>query len=70
MQQIVNYKNDPGNGYTNTLLCFMQIFAVSNRSNTFYFANNLNRHFQFGADERFLPVYQWAAPDNKKNRPS
>ena len=40
MQQIVDYKTDPGNGYSNTLLCFMQLFIVSNRSNTQYFANN------------------------------
>ena len=46
MQQIVDYKNDPGNGYTNTLLCFMQLFIVSNRSDTWYFANNNNRHFR------------------------
>ena len=26
MEQIVNYKNDPGNGYTNSLLCFIQLF--------------------------------------------
>ncbi|MBS1614424.1 MAG: type I restriction endonuclease subunit R, partial [Bacteroidetes bacterium] len=25
MQQIVDYKNDPGNGYTNSLLCFIQL---------------------------------------------
>ena len=66
MEQIVDYKNDPGNGYTKTLLCFMQIFIVSNRSDTWYFANNNNRHFSFNADERFLPVYQFAAEDNKK----
>ncbi len=66
MQQILNYKNDPGNGYTNTLLSFMQLFIVSNRSNTWYFANNNAEHFAFGADERFLPIYQWATPDNKK----
>ena len=40
MQQIVDYKNDPGNGYTNSLLCFMQLFIVSNHTNTYYFANN------------------------------
>ena len=40
MQQIVDYKNDPGNGYTRTLLCFLQLFIVSNRSDTWYFANN------------------------------
>ena len=28
MQQIVDYKNDPGNGYTRTLLCFVQLFVV------------------------------------------
>jgi type I restriction enzyme R subunit len=66
MQQIIDYKNDPGNGYTNSLLCFMQLFIVSNRSNTCYFANNRNQHFSFNADEQFLPVYQWAGEDNKK----
>ena len=66
MQQIVDYKNDPGNGYTNSLLCFIQLFVVSNRSNTFYFSNNRNQHFSFNADEQFLPVYQWASEDNKK----
>lgn len=66
LQQIVDYKNDPENGYTNTLLCFMQLFAVSNRSNTWYFANNHIEHFNFNADERFLPIYQFANIDNKK----
>jgi type I restriction enzyme R subunit len=47
MQQIVDYKNDPGNGYNKTLLCFLQLFIVSNRSNTWYFANNNSRHFSF-----------------------
>ena len=66
MQQIVNYKNDPGNGYTKTLLCFLQLFIVSNRSDTWYFANNNSRHFSFNADERFLPLYQFAGEDNSK----
>ena len=66
MQQIVDYKSDPGNGYTNSLLCFMQLFIVSNRTNTCYFANNNNAHFSFDADEQFLPVYQWASEDNRK----
>ena len=66
MQQIVDYKADPGNGYTHTLLCFIQLFVVSNRSNTFYFANNRAQHFAFSADEQFLPVYQYAAEDNRK----
>ncbi len=64
--QIVEYKNDPGNGYTHTLLCFMQLFIVSNESNTYYFANNHNQHFSFNADERFLPIYQLANEDNHK----
>jgi hypothetical protein len=29
MEQIVEYKNDPGNGYARTLLCFVQLFIVS-----------------------------------------
>ncbi|ODT98748.1 MAG: DEAD/DEAH box helicase [Rhodospirillales bacterium SCN 65-16] len=66
MEQIVEYKNDPGNGYTRTLLCFLQLFIVSNRDQTFYFANNNARHFAFNAEERFLPVYEFADVDNKK----
>ena len=66
MQQIVDYKNDMGNGYTNSLLCFIQMFIVSNQTNTYYFANNNNQHFNFNADENFLPVYRWADEDNRK----
>lgn len=66
MEQIVDYKNDPGNGYSKTLLCFLQLFIVSNRTNTYYFANNNTRHFAFNADERFLPIYQFADEDNHK----
>lgn len=66
MEQIVEYKNDHGNGYTKTILCFLQLFIVSNRDRTFYFANNNARHFAFNAKERFLPVYEFADVDNKK----
>ena len=66
MQQIVDYKSDPGNGYTNTLLCFVQLFVVSNRDRTYYFTNNNKKHFAFNADERFLPVYEFADSKNKK----
>jgi len=66
IEQIVEYKNDPGNGYTNSLLCFIQLFIVSNESNTYYFANNSKEHFCFNADERFLPIYQLADEDNNK----
>ena len=66
MEQIVDYTNDPGNGYTKTLLCFLQLFIVSNRDSTYYFANNNARHFAFNQDERFLPIYQFADEANKK----
>lgn len=66
IQQIVDYKNEPGNGYGNSLMCFMQLFIVSNRSNTYYFANNKNKHFAFNADEQFLPIYQLADEKNNK----
>ena len=66
MEQIVDYKNDPGNGYAKTLMCFVQLFIVSNLTDTWYFANNNARHFAFDADERFLPIYQFAAEDNTK----
>jgi type I restriction enzyme R subunit len=49
------YGNDEGNGYINTLLCFMQLFIVSNHTKTWYFANNNIQHFDFDADEKFLP---------------
>lgn len=66
MEQIVGYKKDPGNGYSRTLLCFLQLFIVSNRTDTWYFANNNARHFAFNAEERFLPIYQYADEANKK----
>ncbi len=66
MQQIVDYKNEAGNGYGNSLLCFMQLFIVSNKTNTYYFANNKNQHFAFNADEQFLPIYQLADENNNK----
>ncbi|MDH2924705.1 type I restriction enzyme R subunit [Nicoletella semolina] len=66
IEQIIEYKNDTGNGYTNSLLCFMQLFIVSNESSTYYFANNQNKHFAFAADERFLPVYRFADESNRK----
>lgn len=66
MQQIVDYKNVPGNGYGNSLMCYMQLFIVSNRSNTIYFANNQKQHFQFNADEQFLPIYHLADEQNNK----
>ena len=66
MEQIVDYKNDPGNGYGRTLLCFLQLFIVSNRTDTWYFANNNAPHFAFNAEERFLPIYQHADESNRK----
>ncbi len=66
MAQIVGYKEDTGNGYSNTLLCFIQLFVVSNRIKTWYFSNNSPQHFSFNTDECFLPVYEFADKDNKK----
>ena len=66
MQQIVDYKNEPGNGYGNSLMCYMQLFIVSNGTRTIYFSNNKNQHFQFNADEQFLPVYELADLNNQK----
>lgn len=67
VEQIVNYKQDRGNGYTNTLMCFMQLFIVSNGgSDTMYFANNNDEHFHFDASNTYLPVYHAADIDNHK----
>lgn len=53
MEQIIDYRKDPGNGYTKTLLCFVQLFIVSNRTDTWYFANYNVRLFAFDADAVF-----------------
>ena len=66
MEQVVDYKNDARNGYAKTLLCFVQLFVVSDGANTWYFANNDAWHFAFDADEQFLPIYQFADEDNTK----
>ena len=67
VEQIVSYKQDRGNGYTNTLMCFMQLFIVSNGgSDTMYFANNNDEHFLFDATNNYLPVYHAADRDNHK----
>ncbi len=66
IEQIVQYKKDSKNGYTNSLLCFMQLFIVSNRTETLYFANNHNKHFKFNANECFLPIYKLANKQNKQ----
>lgn len=67
VEQIVRYKQDRGNGYTNTLMCFMQLFIVSNGgSDTMYFANNNDEHFHFDATNNYLPVYHAADQDNHK----
>lgn len=67
VEQIVNYKQDRGNGYTNTLMSFMQLFIVSNGgSDTMYFANNNDEHFHFDATNNYLPVYHAADPANHK----
>ena len=68
MEQIVEYKNDKGNGYLNSLMCFMQLFVVSNGNDTYYFSNNNNQHFNFNADEQFLPIYQMAKDNNTSIR--
>ena len=66
MQQIVDYKKAPGNGYGKTLMCFLQLFIVSNLNDTWYFANNNNKYFNFDAGNHFMPLYQFADENNQK----
>lgn len=67
VEQIVRYKQDRGNSYTNSLMCFMQLFIVSNGgSDTMYFANNNDEHFHFDATNNYLPVYHAADRNNRK----
>jgi type I site-specific restriction-modification system R (restriction) subunit len=53
MEQIVEYKHDAGNGYTKTLLCFMQLFIVSNRDRTF---DECHRS-QFGDNHKAIKAF-------------
>ncbi len=67
VEQIVHYKQERGNGYTNSLMCFMQLFIVSNGgSDTMYFANNNDEFFKFDTSNNYLPVYHAALEDNHK----
>ncbi|MCQ2335867.1 MAG: type I restriction endonuclease subunit R [Paludibacteraceae bacterium] len=67
VEQIVSYKQERGNGYTNSLMCFMQLFIVSNGgSDTMYFANNNDEFFKFDTSNNYLPVYHAALEDNHK----
>ena len=67
VEQIVRYKQDRGNGYLGTLMCFMQLFIVSNGgSDTMYFANNNDEHFHFDTTNNYLPVYHAADEKNHK----
>ena len=65
VEQIVAYKQERGNGYLTSLMCFMQLFIVSNgTSDTMYFANNNDEHFHFDATNCYLPVYHAADEQN------
>jgi len=66
LNQILKYKKDEGSSYTNTLMCFVQLFVVSNKTYTHYFANNNLHHLNLYLDEAFLPVYEYATPNNQK----
>ena len=55
MEQIVEYKNDPGNGYTKTLLCFLQLFIVSNRDRHLVFRQQQRPPFRLQC-RRALPA--------------
>ena len=71
MEQIVEYKNDPGNGYAKTLLCFIQLFVVSNRDRHLVLRQQQRPPFRFNADERFLPdlsVCQRGQPEDHASR--
>ena len=66
MQQIRDLVNMNGYGYGHAM-CFMHLFIVHQPSNTIY-ATNKKHHFQFNADEQFLPIYQLADEKNHKIR--
>ncbi|MDO4881207.1 MAG: HsdR family type I site-specific deoxyribonuclease [Capnocytophaga sp.] len=66
LEQIIKYKNDEESSYSKTLMCFVQIFIISNKNTTRYFANNntniLNQYMKGGS----LPIYQYSDKNNMK----
>ena len=71
MEQIVDYKNDPGNGYTKTLLCFVQLFIVSNRTRHLVFRQQQRPPFQLQcrrALSAHLPVRQRGQQEDHPSR--
>ncbi len=68
IEQIVDYKNDPGNGFTRTLLCFMQVFVVSNRNSTYYFANNTPGISASTPTSAFCPSTNTPRPTTPRSR--
>lgn len=66
MERIVSRRNGHGAECAGTLTRFIQLFVVGDRENVWHFANNDDRHFAFGAEERFLPICRFADEDNRK----
>ena len=67
MEQIVDYKNDPGNGYTKTLLCFLQLFIVSNRDRHVLLRQQQRPALRLQCRRTFLAQsIEFADVDNKK----
>jgi type I restriction enzyme, R subunit len=52
--------------FIRTLESLKYSFPPDIRDHTYYFANNNTRHFSFNAEERFLPVYEFADENNQK----
>ncbi len=70
MQQIVEYKQDAGNSYTNTLLCFVQLFIVSNRTPPGTSPTTPPNISASTPMRRFLPIYPMGhAGQQKSNLP-
>jgi type I restriction enzyme R subunit len=70
MQQIVDYKNDPGNGYGKTLLCFIQLFIVSNRTGHLVLRQQQRPTLQFQCRRTLLAHLPVRRRGQQTNHPS
>ena len=64
IEQIDNYKKAQRKVLHSSIMCFTQLYIVSNINTTYYFANN--NSLSVNNNARFIPVFMWADDKNKK----
>ncbi len=69
MEQIVDYKNDPGNGYTQHAALLRAALHRQQPHRHLLLRQQQRPPLRFNADERFLPIYQFAGRGQHEDHP-